>query len=768
MMAYKSLPGGAREFIRFKHENRRRYRFLVALILLLFISTGIDLPAQSRETPDGTVRTEIPHGNGKIVLSSDSQERIASRYRASGHVTIVFTQPGRPDKMLSGEEAEYDKETGEGFINGTASFSQDKQSLTCSRMEFNFSDDTAIFYDAKGYTDQEFFITSQTIRKTGADLYRVEKMDITACKQKRPHWGFSASLANIRVDPDTGETQTVRLHNAIFKIKGIPVLYFPFLIVPMEKKERSGGLIPFHTGSSNIKGRSFTEGYYQPLGRSADILAYTDYYSKRGFAFGGVFRIRPNPETRFSLEAYGINDRMGQGGVQLMVDGESRFKQDWRAVARANITSNFVFRQAFSDSFRYATIPQELATVFLTGNHNSISANITYERDEVHFPIHSLVIRKTPSLDIASLGTPLGNSPLILSYRVSMDGLSRRDSIMETPGLTQRLDFFPRLTLRLPSFKGFSLMPSIGVRETYYSSQMSADAPSGIVNQAFNRHYTDVNIEMRMPALERDFSSSPLGSFTHAIEPFVAYRWIHGINNLYRTIRFDEQDAIADTNELEYGIVNRFYRNGKAGTGRLGKQEILSFGLVQKYYFDPTFGGAFRADQMNAFYPMDSITGFYQTAIPRNFSPISAIFQAFPQSKFQADLKADFDTRLMRWRNGSITTEWQLGQFSLSGTYFGIRGLETGMLANNNIQGQIAWGRRDRGFASRISVAYNLQANQLLNSNTQLSYKWDCCALGADYNQFDLGIRKESRFSFSFMLKGLGSFGSMKRSDIYF
>ena len=34
--------------------------------------------------------------------------------------------------------------------------------------------------------------------------------------------------------------------------------------------------------------------------------------------------------------------------------------------------------------------------------------------------------------------------------------------------------------------------------------------------------------------------------------------------------------------------------------------------------------------------------------------------------------------------------------------------------------------------------------------------------------QFDLGLRAESRFSFSFTLKGIGSFGNLKRPESLF
>jgi LPS-assembly protein len=304
----------------------------------------------------------------------------------------------------------------------------------------------------------------------------------------------------------------------VFKIKGIPVIYFPYIIFPMEEKKRSSGFITFHTGNSTSKGRVFREGYFQTLGDSADITVLGDYFSLRGLALGSIFRARPNPATRLTVEVYGIDDKLDQGGVLLTMDGESQLRDDWRAVARVNITSNFSFRQAFSDSFRSATVSQERAVAFLTRNHKSLSTNITYQRDEIFFPEKPLVLRKIPSIEFQFLGTPLGRSPFVLSLRASLDGLSRADSVMETQRLVQRLDVYPRLTLRIPSLKGFSLVPSVGVRETYYGAQISDDAPSGITNQGFHRQYADLSVELRTPTLERDFVVKAR-RLRHAVEP---------------------------------------------------------------------------------------------------------------------------------------------------------------------------------------------------------------------------------------------------------
>jgi LPS-assembly protein len=728
-------------------------------------------PAASAQTSANTVqvRTEIPYRDcakagcpilGTAVLLSDFQEKVGNRYNAQGHVLITYK-----DMSLSSDEATYDPESQDGVASGHVRFTQQEQWLACAKAEFNFGSQTGVFYDASGYTDRQFSIVARTIRKTGPDTYQTEKVDLTACKQKRPKWSFSSSKAIIQAD------HTARLRGTVFKLEGIPAFYVPYFIIPLEKKTRSSGFVPFRTGTSTTKGRLFSEGYYQTLGESADLMIHGDYFTLRGLAVGGIFRAKPNPTTHFVIEAYGIKDKLNQGGILLSVDGESLLRDDWRAVARVNITSNFSFRQAFADNFRAATVSQEHAIAFLTRNHSSFSTNIEFQRDEVVFPVHSLIIKKLPSLEFLSLGTPVGHSPFILSFRASLDGVSRLDSSMETEKLVQRLDFYPRLTLRLPSISGFSLTPSMGVRETYYGAQISEVTPSGTINRDLNRKYADLNVDLRMPVLERDFSSTWLGTFQHAVEPFAAYRLIRGIEDFDRIIRFDEQDAIADTNEIEYGIVNRIFKEHQTGAGTQEKSQFMSFSLRQKYYLDPTFGGAFTQNRTNSFYPLDTLTGLYQTGIAHNFSPISAVVQISPQNGIHYDFRTDFDPKIQRWRNESFSTLWQQGKFYLEGTFLRAPSLEqehAEILVGNTFQGLIRYGLPTSGLSTSFSLSYNIQTSRLLNSLTRLNYTWDCCGLSAEFNQYDLGFRTESRFSFSFTLKGIGSFGNLKRPESLF
>jgi hypothetical protein len=91
-----------------------------------------------------------------------------------------------------------------------------------------------------------------------------------------------------------------------------------------------------------------------------------------------------------------------------------------------------------------------------------------------------------------------------------------------------------------------------------------------IIPESFVRQYGELAVDIRPPSLERIFLNED-GSrrFKHVIEPYITYRLIGGVGDDFeRVIRFDERDAVADTNEVEYAVVNRFFTTRKASDVR--------------------------------------------------------------------------------------------------------------------------------------------------------------------------------------------------------
>jgi LPS-assembly protein len=432
------------------------------------------------------------------------------------------------------------------------------------------------------------------------------------------------------------------------------------------------------------------------------------------------------------------------------------------------MSTNFQFRQTFSESFQAATIPEEQALLFATRNSDSFSTDISFERREVFFPSGSLVTRKSPSIEFFSLGKSLGRTPLIFTLRAAAEGLSRSDSVIETPRIVQRLDFFPSLSVRVPSFAGFSIVPSFGFRETYYSARLADANQPVVLNTPLRRQYSDFEVSLRTPEIEGDFHSGWLGDFTHIVEPMLTYRRIHGITDADETIRFDDEDAIADTNEIEYGIVNRIMRQRQIRPGLTENYEILSFKVAQKYYFDPTFGGAFLPGEANQFYPLDTLSGFSATGIERASSPVNISLRVMPRPGISYDVRADYDPKFDRLRDTSLWAAWRQDNLTLAGTFVKANALEPGAFSANAVQAQLGYGSLSKGFSAGLTLSYNLQTHVLLNSNSRLNYIWNCCGVSLDFQQYDLNFRSESRFTFSFSLKGIGNFGNLKGPERLF
>ena len=75
------------------------------------------------------------------------------------------------------------------------------------------------------------------------------------------------------------------------------------------------------------------------------------------------------------------------------------------------------------------------------------------------------------------------------------------------------------------------------------------------------RHYAELDVDVRPPSFERVFvDGDGAVRFKHLLEPYITYRNIAGIADEFnRILKFDERDAVANTNEFEYGFVNRFF-----------------------------------------------------------------------------------------------------------------------------------------------------------------------------------------------------------------
>ena len=706
---------------------------------------------------------------------------------------------------------------------GSVVFDQaDQQRITGSRAEWNYRTKTGYFVDSTGFTNQtqdgtRIYFTADRVEKISLDTIVATNVQVTACDEDVPKWSFHAGKAKIK----TGDR--VRVYSPKLRLKDIPVFFLPYASVSIKPRDRASGFLTPTFGGSGAKGLRLSTAYYQTLGRSADFTFRSDVYTQRGLGFGGDLRTRANSRSYLNLGFYTVKDRIfgpaedaahpDQGGSSFYVEGVHYFKNGFIAASDVNITSNLAFRQVFSDNIQQAISPEETSQVFINKDHNEYSFNFLARTQVTSLTNARIRIRQLPSISIdkrPAIVSFLKSLPVYFSFSGSADGVSRKETVEDrvqfisdvggnpiiSPSIVQRLDLHPRFELPL-SFAGWSFTASGAGRVTFYSNSLDP-VTRDVLSRNLTRSYGEFEFDVRPPALAKDFRHSDGGFFfRHVIEPYVVYRKVSGINNFDRIIRFDYLDAIADTNEIEFGIANRFFTRRSTENvsavpvtelpGRerplLSSQpyEALTITIRGKYFFDPFFGGALIPGQRNQFYPINTITGFVYGGVPRRFSPINIDARYRPRRHLFADVRTDIDTRNGGMRSLSTTFGLTRSLVEVYQSFYytraielvpglarfaDARGLEPGTVRGSQWSPSVFLGNRDRGLFGGASFFFDFQKrpgrgdSSLISSTVTVGNSWDCCAVTAQFSSFNVGLRKENRVVFSFRLNGIGSFGT--------
>lgn len=98
--------------------------------------------------------------------------------------------------------------------------------------------------------------------------------------------------------------------------------------------------------------------------------------------------------------------------------------------------------------------------------------------------------------------------------------------------------------------------------------------------------------------------------------------------------------------------------------------------------------------------------------------------------------------------------------------YANTAGKEAGTLRGSQWSPSMFIGNRDKGWYGGTSLFFDLENRRaaklspMVSSLFTLGYSYDCCSLAVQYFTFDVGVRRENRFAFSFRLNGIGAFGT--------
>jgi len=772
-----------------------------------------------------------PPSGVPVEWEAERQTRVGNTWTLTGGVVVHYR-----DYILRADKVVYDQSTTELNADGHLQVAGGPNDVLIyadyGDMRLNMH--TARFFNVHGSqgvrrlgrtsvysTTTPFFFTGRVVLETGEGNYQIIDGTMTNCRLPKPDW----QIISRSIKVESGQASTA---NALFKFLNVPIFYFPYLRHPIDETGRETGfLIPVISTGSSIRGYTFGEQFYWVISRSMDMTAGTEYYSKRGWAPNGDFRYKGLGLDHLTVRWNALVDRgielpnptvanpakmtlTNEGGVDINALGRKDLSSSTRLAGNIEYLSSYVYRLVFNDDYWQAVSSEVKSDMWLSNAHRGFVSSVSLDRfqtfagtsgttvtDTASINANQARILHLPSLRFDVLDRPLSASPLYWGMGSSLSYLTRSEPHFHARNVG-RFDFYPHISLPL-SAGGWSVMAEGALRDTIYSISQNPDLKGThfggtpfISHDALNRTDFEASVDLRPPALERDFALTRWNrELRHVIEPEITYRYVGGIGSQARHVLLtDTTDIATNTNEVGYSLTQRFYLRPAGGQTcastddktdpencppQTHPREWASWQVAQEFYVDSDFGGALIGGRRNVFNSTLDLSGVAFLTGPRNVSPVTSRlrFEAIDNLRIQWDL--DYDTKAGLFGADNMYAGYSWGRTTVGVGHAMLNAVDENGSAATTIKSQqvqpfFSIGKQSgKGFNMAANGGYDFTHGQLQYASAQAVYNWNCCGLTFGYRRFDLGtVREETQYLYSFTLANFGALGDIRRSSTAF
>jgi LPS-assembly protein len=581
-------------------------------IRLLLFAALLLLPAESLAevvkaeqwniTADKMTRYENPPSiiaEGNVILEK-TQEVAKEKDLADRWDALLEEEPKKTDQggetvtevrtmtTIKADWLVYDVNMGSIKARGNVFIEVGPDKLTAETGEVDLNSETGTFTDAtiiRRYKEMHF--EGKVIEKTGDLTYRVEDGWIITCKLKdgeTPPWSFAAKEADIT---DGGYAL---LKHSTFRIKDVPVMYLPWMVLPVKRDRQTGFLFPT-VSSSDRDGFGISLPFFLSLSPSSDLTIYPEYMENRGLMSGLEFRYVRDQFSKGTFIGNYLNDDLSQPEeVEYYHDGNYSHTNSDRYWLRGKVDHEFAGWTTRLDldivSDRdYLTEFNTGLTGFSATNDRSLDVfgrgfqNKTEdERDNTvrvlkswqDMSLEGEMLAVNDIRQIQSNPTPLWKLPAfkhtgllpVGDTRLNFDWDADYVNYWRDNGTgANRFDLHPRLSTPVPISDYLESTASVGVRDTMYLIQEYGEA-NWTGDETENRFLLDLETEIGT-TLIRNFDMPLLNapSWSHTFRPFVNYQYIPDVDQDELPL-FDRVDDIDDMNLVSYGLDNFFNLSG--------------------------------------------------------------------------------------------------------------------------------------------------------------------------------------------------------------
>ncbi|MEL6360014.1 MAG: LPS assembly protein LptD [Pseudomonadota bacterium] len=227
-----------------------------------------------------------------ILFEADTvwRENQTSPIIAEGSVQAYFGK-----RYLRADKLSYDPQTDIVIASGNVSITDETlETAFAGRVQLSGDLRDGVVENFSAMLAENARLAAQSgVREQGART-KLRKAVYTSCSvckddgsDKTPTWRVKA----LRVTRDE-EYKMVRFHHAFFEIKGVPILYTPFIQAADPSVERQSGFLTPLIGASSRLGFNLELPYYFAISNHQDATLFPRYTSNDGVLWQGEWRRR--------------------------------------------------------------------------------------------------------------------------------------------------------------------------------------------------------------------------------------------------------------------------------------------------------------------------------------------------------------------------------------------------------------------------------------------------------------------------------------------
>ncbi len=279
---------------------------------------------------------QLTLGDRLSIFSDKAYRKNNGKYfEAVGNVVIISQKD-----TVYGELASLDQEKMSAKVEGNVRFVTKDMTLYGSHVDYNLVTGSAHIKNARIITSDFNLVATELIR-LNENEYIAQEAEFTTCKDCTESWSVYGSQIRMVVG------KYVQIKHGLFKVKGVDVIYLPYIVLPVLSKRESGMLVP-RISQRTGEGLSFEQPFFWAIDAHRDATFSPTFWARRGY--GGDLQYRQNFSEMTWLEhnSRTVNDTIYLPGKRNLDKSGDEFFRYF-----ADIESHQFWSPNLNSHFRY-------------------------------------------------------------------------------------------------------------------------------------------------------------------------------------------------------------------------------------------------------------------------------------------------------------------------------------------------------------------------------------------------------------------------------